>query len=375
MQKKYRVGIIGICHVHVHNVAIIYKNHPQVELVAIADTQPLVPELAEAPYSRDWNMEYLTKEVGIPNVYDDYRIMLEKEQMDIVICNSENSYHPEIVEACAESGVHVCIEKPMAASLSDALQMKRVADTSDITVLIHWPMPFVPLMMRAKELIDQGAIGQVLEVKMRAAHAGPLAPGVKHPGPNIETVQLTGPEMASTWWYQKATGGGAMIDFCSYGAMMSRWFIGEQAVAATGLRANLKSQWCSADDYGVMLARFPNAVGIFEGSWTQLAPGVTGGPIVYGTEGTLVVDEWGPSPCVEATDRYGKTTVYDGVDLPEGQRNVAEVFVRHLETGEKLHTLLDIGFNIEAMAILDAGIRSAASGKLEAVSGPAWDIS
>lgn len=374
MDKKYRVGIIGICHVHVHNVAIIYKQHPQVELVAVTDTAPLVPELGEAPYSRNWNLDYLTKKVGIPNTYDDFHVMLEKEQLDIVICNSENSYHPEIVEACAAAGVNVCIEKPMAASLSDALRMKRVADSSDITVLIHWPMPFTPLMMRAKELIDQGAVGKVLEVKMRAAHAGPLAPGVKHPGPNIETVQMSGPEMASTWWYQTATGGGAMIDFCSYGAMLSRWFIGEQAVAATGLRANLKSQWCSADDYGVMLARFPNAVGIFEGSWTTLAPGVSGGPIVFGTEGTLVVDEWGSKPSVQVTGPDGQTIHYDGTSLKAGHRNVAEVFIRHLETGDPLHTLLDIDFNIEAMAILDAGIRSASSGKLEAVSGPAWDI-
>ena len=37
MTKTYRVGIIGVCHVHVHNVALLFKSHLRVELVAVAD--------------------------------------------------------------------------------------------------------------------------------------------------------------------------------------------------------------------------------------------------------------------------------------------------------------------------------------------------
>ena len=41
------------------------------------------------------------------------------------IVTSENKQHPDVVEACAAAGAHVCIEKPMAASLSDAQRMVR----------------------------------------------------------------------------------------------------------------------------------------------------------------------------------------------------------------------------------------------------------
>jgi predicted dehydrogenase len=374
MRKKYRVGILGVCHVHVHNVAGIFKRHPQVELVACADTTPLVPEQGKAPYSRTWNRAYLVEHFGIPHVYDDYREMLGQAELDIVICNSENSQHPEIVEACGGAGVHVCVEKPMAANLGDALRMVRAAETAGIKLLIHWYMPFSPLMQRAKELIAKGAIGKILEIKMRAAHAGPLAPGVKHPGPNIETVPMTGPELASTWWYQTAAGGGAMVDFCSYGAIISRWFIGEPAVAALGLRANLNSPWSNADDTGTIIARFANAIGIFEGSWATQAPGVTGGPIVYGAEGTMVVDEWCAQPSVKVTNGRGQTTSYAGVALPKNRQTVAEEFIHHLTTGKPLHPTLEARFNAEAMAVLEAGVRSASSGKLEVVLGPAWEI-
>lgn len=370
MPRTYRVGIAGLCHVHVHNVATLFQRHPRVELVACADTTPLTPELSRAPYTRAFNRDYLVHQVGIPRAYDDYLQMLDREQLDLVICNSENSRHPEVVEACAAHHAHVCVEKPMAASLADARRMIRAAESAGIFALIHWYMPFSPLMMRARTLIEEGAIGRILEVKLRAAHAGPLAAGVKHPGPNVESIPMTGPELASTWWYQTAAGGGAMIDFCSYGAIVSRWFLNEMPHSVLALRANLNSPWSEADDHGTLLARFEQAVGIFEGSWTTLEPGVPGGPVVYGTEGTLIVDEWGRDPAVTILKPRGQSIRHDGLDLPEGRRTIAETLIHCLETGDPPHPTLDPRFNAEVMAILEAGIRSAATGQLVSVPAP-----
>ena len=120
MTRAYRVGIIGVCHVHVHNVANVFKSHPQVELVACADTKPAIEECSRVAYTRAWNLDYLRNTMGVPKLYDDHEQMLASEKLDIVICNSENSEHPAVVRACAAAGVNVCVEKPMAASLADA---------------------------------------------------------------------------------------------------------------------------------------------------------------------------------------------------------------------------------------------------------------
>ncbi len=53
--------------------------------------------------------------------------------------------------------------------------------------------------------------------------------------------------------------------------------------------------------------------------------------------------------------------------LPAGRDTLAREFIHHLETGEPLHETLQVGFNLQAQAILEAGIRSAASGQLEPV--------
>jgi len=374
MARKYRLGIIGFGHMHINNVAALYAAHPQVEWVACADTQPLRPELRAAPYTREWNREHVMSKAGIPRAYEDYREMLQRERFDIIIVTCENAQHPDVVEACAAAGVNVCVEKPMAASLADALRMARACRAASTQLLINWPLTWSPAARQAKALLDEGAIGRVLQIKWRAGHQGPLGAGVSHAGVSQGAAPMTGPERAATWWHQEAAGGGALRDFGCYGAMVARWYLGQPGVAAIGMKANLASQWGDADDNGIMVVRFPEAMALFEGSWTTLDHGVPTGPIVYGTQGTLVVEERDGKPVVRLERGHGERTIYTPEPLPAGRTNVAEEYIHHLETGEPLHPTLDVDLNLEAMAILDAGLRSTVSGKLELVESAAWCI-
>ena len=372
--KEVRVGIIGFGHMHVNNVAALYAEHPQVRMVACADTLPLCPELRTAPYTREWNIEHALTKLGVARDYDDYVEMLAREQLDIAIVTSENAQHAAIVEACAAVGTHVCVEKPMAASLSDALRMVRVCRATGTKLLVNWPLTWQAEARKAKSLIDEGVIGGVLEVKWRSGHTGPLGPSASHAGVSEEATPMTGSERAATWWHQSAAGGGAMLDYCCYGAMVSRWYIGEQAIAAMGVAANLDSQWGDAEDNAVMIVRFPGAMALLEGSWTTLDHGVPTGPIVYGTTGTVVVESKGDKPLVRIERGHGQTTIYPADPLPEGRDTIAAEYIHHLETGEPVHLTLEMDFNLEAMAILDAGLRAASSGKLETVDNATWCI-
>jgi predicted dehydrogenase len=374
VSTRYRVGIIGFAHMHINNVAGRFAEHPQVEFVACADTVPDVPELRELPYTRAWNLKHALDSIGVPKAYDDYHEMLEKEQFDIIICCSENAKHPEVVEACAAAGVHVCVEKPMAMSLADAQRMARACRAAETTMVVNWPMTWSPSARKARALIEEGAIGEVLEVKARLGHRGPLGTGAAHAGVSETAAPMTDADRAATWWHQAAAGGGATLDFCCYGAMASRWYIGEPAVAAVGMRANLNSQWCDADDNGAIIVRFPGAMALLEGTWSTWDHGVPGGPIVYGTTGTLVVEQRDGEPVVRLERGGGDRTIYDCDPLPEGREQVPGEFIHHLQTGEPVHPTLEVGLNLEIMAILDAGVRSAMSGKLETVDNPAWRV-
>jgi len=372
MSKKNREAIIGYCHMHVNHVAGLYAAHPQVQWAAGADTGPLCPERRVAPYTRQWNLDHLIEKLGLPKTYDDYREMLRQEKPDIVIVSCENAQHPDVVEACAASGAHVCVEKPMAASLADALRMHRACDAAGTTLIVNWPVTWLPAVRRAKTLLDEGVVGRVLELKCRVGHTGPLGPSAAHAGVSETAAPMTGPERAATWWHQAAAGGGALLDFCCYGAMMARWYLGQPAVAALGMRANLDSPWADAEDNAAILVRFPEALAVLEGSWTTWHHGGPSGPVVFGTKGTLVVEFDSPEATVRVHRGQGPAEAFPAEPLPQGRSNVAEELIHHLESGEPVHPTLEARFNLEAMAVLDAGLRSSRSGKLETVDSAVW---
>jgi predicted dehydrogenase len=379
VNKNYRLGVIGFAHMHVNTLIDRFAELSNVEWVACADTIPATPSRTAKPSSRGANVKRAQERTGIRRVYEDYRTMLAEEQFDIIIFCPENAQHGPVAEAIAGQGIHMVTEKPMAASLSGALRMVRAARANNVELMVNWPTTWSPAVRKMKALIEQGIIGEVWEVKWRnGASMGPLS---YTKGEDA----FTDTEKGAEWWHQAAPGGGALLDYCCYGACLARWFIGESAVAATALKANLASHYGDADDNAVITVRFPEALAILEGTWTTWHVGAPTGPIVYGTRGTLVANQRPnpqggyPIPVVEVfTSRsHGiaePDQVIEGDLLPEGRATLAEEFIYHLETGEPLHPTLDMMQNLQVMAILDAGIRSAASGKVELVNDAAWCI-
>jgi predicted dehydrogenase len=367
MSRTHRVGVIGFAHMHVNGMIDSFAALPNVEWVACADAVPAVPSISEEDSTRKANLKRAMDHTGIPKAYDGYREMLDAEECDIIVFCPENARHGEVAEAIAAAGSHMMTEKPMAASLGEALRMTRAADAAGVSLMVNWPITWSPAIRKMKELLDSGVVGDAWEVKWRnGASMGPLAYG----------QDMTDAEKGAEWWHQAAPGGGALLDYCCYGACLSRWLIGEPAVSAFGLKANLTSHYGDADDNAVITVRFPKAISILEGTWTTWNVGVPTGPIVYGTQGTLVAtsktvgERRVPAVAVHTSRGHGSgepDELVEGDALPEGRTTLAEEFTHHIETGDALHPTLDAGFNLEAMAILDAGIRSAASGKMESV--------
>ena len=115
------------------------------------------------------------------------------------------------------------------------------------------------------------------------------------------------------------------------------------------------------------------AMALIEGTWTTLDHG---GPtsIVYGTTGTLTLERRESRQVVRIGRGGGESQIVEPEPLPQGRATIAEEYLHHLETGDSLHKTLQAGFNLQVMALLDAGVRSAASGALETVSSAPWCI-
>jgi glucose-fructose oxidoreductase len=357
--KRYRVGVIGFAHMHVNELVDRFVATGRADIVAVADTVPATPSLTTVEGSRSAN---LLRAMGLPNGPHrdaDWRAMLAREALDIAILCPEISQHAEVAEAVAAAGVPIVTEKPMAGTLADAQRMAAAAQAAGVALATNWPTTWRPAIRRVKDLIDDGAIGDVWQLKWRNNPSlGPLAHGSTHPG--ATTIGLVSEaEKATEWWHQAAAGGGALLDYCCYGACLAAWFLGTP-LTVQGMKANLMSPG-DADDNATLLLRFPAATAILEASWTSLHNGVPNGPILYGTHGTIVVD--GPNVLIyRERGAATPTLVEQGTPLPDGRATIGEAFLHHLETGEPLHPTLDLPMNLAATAILDAGIRSAAEG-------------
>ena len=370
MDKIFRVAIIGFGHMHINEVGLSYHNNPNTKIVAITDTKPEIPELRAAPYTREWNFKHAQEIYPEAKVYDNYSAMLENEKLDLAVVTCEVRYHREVVLACAKNGVDVCIEKPMAYNLEDALAMVREVKERGTVLMVNWPVVWSAGSRTMQRLAEEGAIGHVFQMRLRIGHSGPLGMGAKHAGVTETAAPMTGYERAHTWWHRRTMGGGAMLDYCCYGCLLAQWFIGQDAEAVMGMRANLNSEWGDADDSAALIVRFPSAMATLEGTWAMFHPGLPGGPVLYGSEGTMLSNREGV--VIYSADGTERTESIP--PLPAGRETIAAEYAHHKLTGEPLYILVERDYNLRVMAMLDAGLRSADSGKLETVDSSHWRI-
>jgi len=80
----------------------------------------------------------------------------KKERIEAVIVYTENSRAADVTEAAAERGLHVMVEKPIAANLEQAQQMYRAAERSGIRLRVNYPTTWNPVIRYAGEMAQDG---------------------------------------------------------------------------------------------------------------------------------------------------------------------------------------------------------------------------
>lgn len=155
MSKQYKAAIVGcgsIGQAHMQG----YQRLDNVDVVAVAD--PL--EAARNMYMNDY---------GIPQGYATVAEMLEKAQPDIVsVCVWHLLHDTVTAEVAAEPSVEgIICEKPMAIGMGRADAMVDVCEANDVKLAISHQRRFTPGWERAKELVEDGAIGIPLRADLR----------------------------------------------------------------------------------------------------------------------------------------------------------------------------------------------------------------
>lgn len=365
---KIRAVIIGFAHMHVNEVAKYISDEEDMILAAAADTKATVPEVPKTRYTRAWNKENI-RENYCNVIYPDgeYCRMLDEVKPDIAFILTETARKPEVVKACADRGVSVSIEKPMAVSFEEALKIEKDVKESGIFAMVNWPLTWRPYLHTMKKALDDGKIGKLIKLRFLIGNTGPVGKGALHRGVTERVRDMSDSDKASMWWYRKSEGGGALLDFCCYGCMLSNWITKESAVAVTANAVNTAHPFADIYDNAAALVDFPSWLAVLEGTWTTPSRAIPAGPTILGTDGVIECRREGDKVVPYAFDIYGNDIEIKEAPYPEYLKNIAAMYVHHVKTGEPVHETLDFGNNMRVMAILDAAARSAESGRKESV--------
>lgn len=98
---------------------------------------------------------------GAPEIYQNYRRLLERTDIDAVIVATPNFLHREMVIAALERGLHVFCEKPLARNVAECDDMIRAWRDRNLVFCVGLQNRFHPLHVKIRELINAGAVGQV----------------------------------------------------------------------------------------------------------------------------------------------------------------------------------------------------------------------
>jgi len=150
MAEKIKFGLIG-CGGQGRYLSDALNITGLAELVACAD---LVPEKAQAA----------AEQCGYAETYTDAGEMLSKADLDAVIVATIHDQLQPCGLQVVEAGKHLFIEKPMALNAKDGRKLVEAARKAAVKVMVGYTLPFLPARVRMKQLLDQGAVGDIVHV-------------------------------------------------------------------------------------------------------------------------------------------------------------------------------------------------------------------
>jgi myo-inositol 2-dehydrogenase / D-chiro-inositol 1-dehydrogenase len=208
---------------------------------------------------------------SIPQWYDNLDAIIQSSGADVIDICLPNFLHAEATLKAAAAGKHIIIEKPLAVTLEEADAMISACKKAGVKLMYAEELCFAPKYERVRQMVNEGAIGDIYMLKQSEKHSGPH----------------------SDWFYDvNLSGGGVLMDMGCHGIAWFRWMLKNakvKSVYAT-MSTVYHKQRTKAEDNSVVIIEFENGVtGVVENSWAKHG-GMDDRSEVYGTGGVVYAD-------------------------------------------------------------------------------------
>lgn len=178
-------GFIGKVHTHAHrSLPLFYDPLPaQTRLVGVCTATPQSGQKAQ-------------EQAGFEFATTDYRDLLARDDIQIIHICTPNDAHKVAVMDALRAGKHIYCDKPLALNLEEAEEIIALAKTVSTIQQMTFNYRFVPAMLRARQLVESGFLGDLFSFRAAYLHAGYIDPARPY-----------------TWRLDRArSGGGAIAD-------------------------------------------------------------------------------------------------------------------------------------------------------------------
>ena len=334
-----RIAVAGITHGHVG--WILGRKKTDVTVVGIFEPDN---ELAQR-YAKRYNFSTTL-------IYNDLGKMLDAVKPEAVVAFGSIYEHMAAVEACAPRGIHVMVEKPLAATLQQALRMDSLAKKYHIQLLTNFETSWYPSTVKTYELVnDSNYTGKIRKVVIHDGHQGPKEIGVSK-----EFLDwLTDPVQ---------NGGGALMDFGCYGANLMTYLMqGQRPISVTAVTQHFKPDiYPKVDDEASIIVTYPTAQCIIQASWNW--PFGRKDMEVYGATGYIIAvnnNTLRLRAQPDSVEHSRWVTVNDVAVYTDPFSYLADVIRNKIKVPQ--NGLYSLPTNLTVMRILDAANQSAKTGK------------
>jgi len=192
--KEIRIGVIGCGQVAINSHVPLLSRMSRVKLVALADTNKGA-------------LEQCSRHAPNAVLFQDWHDLIESRSMDAVVIALPTHLHAAAAVAAFEAGLHVYLEKPIAAEIDDARRIVDAWRASNAVGMTGFNFRFNPLVQKLKYLVASGRIGHVASAQTRFVT----------PVPGI-----------TSWRATRNTGGGALLDLAVHHIDLIRFILDDE---------------------------------------------------------------------------------------------------------------------------------------------------
>jgi predicted dehydrogenase len=267
--SKLKLAIVGagaISGAHLDALSMV----DEIEVVAIAD---IVPERAEKRAAK----------YNIPHTYVDYKEMIDKEDIEAVSVLTWNEAHAAPSIYALESGKHVLVEKPMSATLTDAVAICKAVKATDKLLMVGLKARYSDTRIAAQTIADSGVLGDIYYGE--SGGFGRLG----LPGGSFITKETAGIGVVGDWGVYSLDATLCLMKHPKPVAVsgMANNFLGKSYTPIFGARhhgGDFSPELLSVEDFGAAWVRFDTgAVVTFKAAWISHLSG-GGSPFLLGTQ-------------------------------------------------------------------------------------------